>query len=147
MHDCAAAPAGNTWGWKKASDTRLVGLASLARTSYGPYPSLQLDLGASAPNITAVRLAARADGFLEESQNLDVYISATPTWTASSGTLCEGNITFDKLGGVETVLCPTGFTSRYVTVVMNTDANNRTQYLSLQEVTPLWDGELWRNAS
>ena len=133
------------WGAQKAYDTRTKGIGSLAHTGWSYFPYMQLNLGANAPNVTAVRIVARADGWLMESQNLDVYISATTNWTASTATLCATGITFTVLGETATALCPTGFawSTRYVTVVMNSSANgNFNGYLSLQEITPLYEGEM-----
>ena len=143
MVNCYQNDCGN-WGLAKAYDGRTTGISSLAHTGWGYFPYMQLNLGASAPNVTAVRIVARADGWLQQSQNLDVYISATTSWTASNATLCATNITFSVLGEMTTALCPTGFawTTRYVTVVMNSTSNWKFNgYLSLQEITPLYDGE------
>ena len=139
----------NTWGIQKAYDGRTRSINSLAHTGWSEFPFMQLNLGTSAPNVTAVRIVARADGWLHESQNLNVYVSSTTSWTASTASLCATNITFAVLGETTTVLCPTGFawTTRYVTVVMNSTSNrNFNGYLSLQEITPLYDGEACNGA-
>ena len=135
----------NTWGIQKAYDGKTQGTRTLAHsewTSGNPY--FQLYLGASAPNVTAVRLVARGDGWLYESQYLSVYVSATTSWTGSTATLCAANVVPAALGETVTVLCPVGFAwkTRYVTVLLNSTANPKFNgYLSLQEVTPLYDGE------
>ena len=138
LNDC------NTWGIQKAYDGRTRGLSSLPHTSKADsLPFFQLDVGANPPNITAVRIVARADGYLVESQYLNVYVSSTTSWTASTATLCAASIVFGGLGETTTVLCPTGFAwaPRYVTVVLNSTANPQFNgYLSLQEVTPLYEG-------
>ena len=135
----------NTWGIAKAYDGKTRGTSTMAHTSRANYlPYIQLDLGASAPNVTAVRIVARADGWLEESQYLNVHVGSTASWTASTATLCAARIVFGALGETATVGCPTGFAwaTRYVTVLMNNTANPQFNgYLSLQEITPLYDGE------
>ena len=138
LNDC------NSWGVQKVHDGKTRGLSTLAHSSDGPVVYYQLDLGTNTQAIMAVRLVARGDGWLHESQYLNVYVSATTNWTASTARLCTANLTFSALGETATVLCPVGFTwtTRYVTVWMNTTANpNFNGYLSLQEVTPLYDGE------
>ena len=138
LNDC------NTFGIQKAYDGRTLGTSTMAHSSWtSGDPYYQLDLGASAPNVTAVRLVARGDGWLMESQYLSVHISSTTSWTASTATLCAASVVFGKLGETATVLCPTGFAwaPRYVTVWMNSTANPQFNgYLSLQEVTPLYEG-------
>ena len=135
----------NSWGVAKIYDSKTKGLSSLAHTSSGAFPYFQLDLSASAQNVSSVRIVARADGWLQESQYLNVYISATPSFNAAStATLCASNTVFASLGETATVLCPVGlaWSTRYVTVQMNSSANPQFNgYLSLQEVTPLYDGE------
>ena len=138
INDC------NSWGIQKVYDGKTKGLTTLAHTSWGANLYYQLDLGTSAPEIMAVRLVARGDGWLHESQYLNVYVSATTNWTASTASLCAANVVPAALGDTVTVLCPVGFTwrVRYVTVWMNATANPLfNHYLSLQEVTPLYDGE------
>jgi hypothetical protein len=133
-----------SWGIQKVYDGKTKGLKTLAHSSRGPVVYYQLDLGTAAPNVTSVRLVARGDGWLEESQHLNVYVSATTDWTASTASLCAASIVFSKLGESATVLCPAGFawTTRYVTVWMNATANpDFNGYLSMQEVTALYDGK------
>ena len=133
-----------SWGYRKATDGRTRSVQSLAHTSWGYFPYMQLDLGTNPPNVTAVRLVARADVGLWQSQNLDVFISATTNWTASTATLCRTGLTFAALGEMATVLCPTGYSwaSRYVTVFMNSTSNrNFDGYFALQEIMPMYDGE------
>ena len=138
INDCGS------WGIQKAYDSKTKGLATLAHSSKGSVLYYQLDLGTNTQPIMAVRLVARGDGWLEESQYLNVYVSATTNWTASTASLCTANVVFAALGESATVLCPVGFAwaARYVTVWMNTTANPVFNgYLSLQEVTALYDGK------
>lgn len=121
------------WGPAKLYDGMERGIGSLTIVSYAAYPYVQLDLGEQRSDITAIRIVARADASLGQSQNLNVYLSADTNFTA--GTLCGAAVTFASLGELITVLCPVGVTAQYVYVQMN-----GTNYLSLQEVTPLYDG-------
>jgi hypothetical protein len=134
------------WGIRKAYDGKTRGWATMAHTGWSYFPWMQLDLGTTPPNVTAVRIVARDDSiYAWESQNIDVFVSATTNWTASTATLCATNISFTRAGETTIVLCPTGFTwaSRYVTVVMNSTANRYFNgYLSLNEITPLYDGKI-----
>ena len=130
---------GNCFGWgiRKVVDGRAQSTSSLGLTSYGTDPYMQLDLGSLRSDILQVRLVARADGALHQSQNVYVYLSATPDFRGVNSTLCEANITFERVGDDYTALCPVNFTARYVTV-----QKNGTNYFSLQEVQPMIDGKL-----
>lgn len=146
VHVLLRATAGASWGIAKAYDSKTQSLKVLAVTSGGPFPYMQLDLGAAAPSITAVRIVARGDNaqYLVQSQNLNVYLSATTNWNSSSdATLCVANLTFNAIGEVATVLCPfVATTTRFVTVVMDSAINPQTvSYLALHEITPLYDSE------
>ena len=128
----------NVWGIGKVVDGREKSTSSLGITSYGTNPYMQLDLGRLRSDILQVRLVARADAGLSQSQYLNVYLSATTDFRGVNSTLCDDNITFDVLGDDYIALCPVNFTARYVTVM-----KNGTNYLSLQEVQPMVDGECW----
>ena len=130
------------WGIQKAYDGKVYGIRSLAHTGYGSGGILyfQYDLGPNPPNITAVRITARADAGLSQSQNLNVYLSGNTSYTVGN-TLCRSNVTFPNLGNTQVIFCPVGMETRYVTVAMNTTANTGWDgYMALQEVTPLYDG-------
>lgn len=126
----------DSWGVSKMVDGRERSIYSLGIVDYATNPYVQLDLGVLRKDVRAVRLVARADSLLSQSQNLSVYLSATTDYLAASSTLCAANITFGALGADASALCPFNFTARYVTVW-----KNGTDFLSLQEVQPLMDGE------
>lgn len=131
------------WGAHKAIDTREKSLNGLAHTSWADFPYIQVDLGYVRNDIMAVRLVSRADGWLIESQHVNVYLSNTTSWT-STGSLCQSNVTFTNLGESVIVLCPVNSTGRYVTVWLNTTEAAHVgvnKYLSLQEIVPLRNGE------
>ena len=128
--NCAA------WGVAKAVDGREKSTSSLAIVQYATNPYMQLDLGSLRSDILQVRLVSRADGWLAQSQNLNVYISTTTNYLGAGSTLCQANVTFDFLGDDAIALCPVNFTARYVTVW-----KNGTNYLSLQEVQPMVDSK------
>lgn len=114
----------------------------------GSDPYFQLDLGeafANVSQVSAVRITARADSLLDESQHINVYVGEITNYNLANSVLCEADVIFGGLGSTITVLCPVNvpktIMTRYVTVVMNTTANSRTKVISLQEVTPIWDGE------
>jgi hypothetical protein len=80
---------------------------------------------------------------MSQQSNLSVWLS--PTTAFQSGTLCVANLSPSYIGEVMNVLCPVNASARYVTVWMNTTSKSTgayfgTEYLSLQEVTPLYDG-------
>jgi hypothetical protein len=104
-------------------------------------PYMQYDLGPNPPNVTSVRITARADCCLYQSQNLYVYLSDNSTDFRTGNTLCAGNVTFGGIGNTLVLLCPVAVAGkRYLTVQMNTTENVGGQYLSLQEVTAIYDG-------
>jgi hypothetical protein len=122
------------WGPQKAYDGREKTIQSLAIVHYATNPYVQFRLNGTRSDITAVRIVARADCCLDQARNLNVYLSTTPSFL--SGTLCDDGIQFPTIGSAATVLCPINTAALYVTVMLN-----GTNYLSLQEVTPLYDGE------
>lgn len=127
------------WGAMKAADTRLTGVSSLTLTQFGTNPYIQVNLGSTSMPITAVRLYGRADCCLAQSGNLNVYVSATPSFTGANSTLCAANVTMGMLGDIVMVLCPiTGSATQYVTVMRSVTGG----MLSLQEIEPLYDGEI-----
>ena len=75
---------------------------SLAITQYATNPYMQLDLNTSRSDIASIRIVARADCCLSQSQNLNVYLS--PTTNFMAGTLCRAGIVYGAVGGVATVL-------------------------------------------
>ena len=125
------------WGPAKAYDGKTKALSTLAIVQYATNPHMQLDLGSSRSDITSVRITSRADCCLSQSQNLNVYLS--PTTSFQSGTLCDVGLKFARVGETVTVLCPVNATGRFLTILLN-----GTDYLSLQEVTPLYDGRVVR---
>ena len=99
---------------------------------------MQLNLGVYSGNVTGVRLNARSDCCLEQAANLNIYLSATTSFTGAQSTLCASGIKFTALKEVIMVPCPiTTYQPKYVTVMHNTSY----YVLSIQEVTPLFDGE------
>ena len=122
------------WGPAKAYDGREKTVQSLAIVQYATNPHVQFKLNATRTDISAVRVVARADCCLSQAQNLNVYLSTTTSFL--NGTLCDDGITFPTIGSAATVLCPINKAALYVTVMLN-----GTDYLSLQEVTPLYDGK------
>ena len=125
-----------TWGPKKLNDSKLTGVRSLGMTYVAANPYIQLDLGVGRTDITAVRITSRADCCLQQSQNLNVYLSATTAFLPPAGMLASAGITFSAQGQTVTILTPVNITARYLTVWKN----DTWQYLSLQEVTALYDG-------
>ena len=124
-----------SWGVSKLVDGREKSTSSLGIVQYATNPYVQLDLGSLRTDILQVRIVSRADTALAQSQNLNVYISATTNFMGANSTLCQVNITFDFPGDDAIALCPVNFPARYVTVL-----KNGTNYLSLQEIQPMIDG-------
>lgn len=80
-------------------------------------------------------------GCVDQSQNLNVYLSANTSFLVGNN-LCAGNVTFKNVGDTQLLFCPVGLATRYLTVWVNTTETTRNNYyISLQEVTALWDGE------
>ena len=105
-----------SYGIQKAYDGRTRGLSTLAISSYVPAGGLvyfQYDLGQSPPIINAVRITARSDANLRDSQNLNVYLSSNATY-ADPRNLCQANVRFSSLGETQVLLCPTGLSTRFV---------------------------------
>jgi hypothetical protein len=114
---------------------------------------MQFDLGSTRTDISVVRVVGRADQYadwssssLSQQSNLSVYLS--PTTAFQSGTLCAANLSPSVIGETLSVLCPVNASARYVTVWMNTTGKSSggyagTDYLSIQEVTPVYEGEQW----
>jgi hypothetical protein len=125
------------WGATKSYDFK-GGIYSLSHTYYEDNPYIQLDYGTSIPgNITVIKIISRQDCCLQQTSNVNVYISATPDFKA--GQMCAQGISPSVFGDTLTMLCPVvSFTTRYVTVMRN--ATN--SVLSLQEITALYDGGL-----
>jgi hypothetical protein len=128
----------NAWGVVKLVDGREKSTSSLGHTSWATNPYMQLDLGSLRNDILQVRLVARADAALYQSNKVNVYISTTKDFRGVGSTLCDDDITFEYLGDDYIALCPVNFTARYVTVMKN----GTNVVLSLQEVQPMVDGEL-----
>lgn len=123
------------WGAPKAYDGKTLGISTLAITSWGANPYIQLYLGTSPPNITTVRIVARTDSSQYQTQNLAVYLSQTTSFLSPTN-LCEAGITFGIPGEIATVKCPLGLSSNYLTVQMNA-----TGYMAVEEITALYEGE------
>ena len=128
----------NYWGPSKAYDSKVYGTGTLAHTDWGTNPYLQLNLGTYSGNVTGVRLNARSDCCIDQAANLNIYLSATTSFTGAQSTLCAAGVKFTVVKEVMTVVCPiTTYQPKYVTVMHNTSY----YVLSIQEVTPLFDGE------
>lgn len=144
-NDCAY------YGWAKLNDGVETGIRSLGHTLYGINPHMQLDLGITRSDVSMIRLVARSDCCLEQSQFLNVYASNTTDFTGSGSVTCATNITFPALGAALRVLCPVNAAMRYVTVQKSTGlggaaSGRRLQQtsggvFSLQEVQALMNGE------
>jgi hypothetical protein len=129
----------DAWGVGKVVDGGEKRWTSLGLTSLGTNPYMQLDLGSLRSDIQQVRLVSRATvGYLAQSQNVSVHLSSTTDFLGAGSTQCDSNVTFESSGDDAIVLCPANFTARYVTVM-----KKGTDYLSLQEVQPMYDGEYW----
>lgn len=100
-------------------------------------PYVMLDFGVVRTDITAVRIVSRADCCLDQSQNLNVYMSVNSSFMPPSGMLASSGIRFTGLGQTVTILAPVNIDTRFLTVWKNDSWN----HLSLQEVTALYDGE------
>ena len=126
-------------------------LSSLAIVERSVNPYMQFDLGSIRTDISIVRIVGRADWYtdwssssMSQQSNLSVWLS--PTTAFQSGTLCAANLSPSVIGEMLAVLCPVNASARYVTVWMNTTGKSTggyagMDYLSLQEVTPVYDGE------
>lgn len=124
-------------GLQKAYDLKTSGISSVAITRLAANPYMQLDLGAQRTDMLAVKLVARADSRLDQSQYLDVWVSNSTNFRAG-GVLVEANVTFDTLGDESMVIFPSAMVFRYVTVLKNTTVPIN---FALQEIMPLYDGE------
>lgn len=139
------------YGWSKLNDGIEMGIRSLAHTVSAVNPYMQLDLGATRTDISMIRLVARSDCCLEQSQNVNVYASTTTDFTGTGSVLCATNVTFPALGAELKLLCPVNVTMRYVTVQKVTSAGGAatgrrlqqtaSSVFSLQEVQALMDSE------
>ena len=149
-----------TWGPAKALDGRTKSLQSLAIVKRSVNPWMQFDLGSIRTDISMVRIVGRADWYgeppslgstsLTQQSNLSVWLSPTTAFT--SGTLCAENLSPSGIGETLNVLCPVNASARYVTVQMNTTGKlssgvTGVEFLSLQEVTPQYEGEQGTHAS
>ena len=143
--NCAA------WGPAKAIDGRTRSTSSLAIVARSANPYMQFDLGRLRTDISVVRVVGRSDAYadpytssMSQQSDLSVWLSPTPAF--SSGTLCASNLSPSAIGEVLNVLCPVNASAQYVTVWMNTTGKSTGMYagidfLTLAEVTPLYDGE------
>jgi hypothetical protein len=111
---------------------------------------MQLDFGAAHTDISLIRLVARSDCCLEQSQYVNVYVSTTTDFTGTGSVRCAMNLTFPALGTAVKVLCPVNITMRYLTVQKITSAaattgrrlqQSTSSVFSLQEVQALMDCE------
>lgn len=138
------------FGWAKLVDGVETGIRSIGQTVAAVNPYMQLDFGSTRSDISMIRLVARSDCCLVQSQNVDVYASATSDFTGSGSVLCQSNVTFAYLGEAVKVLCPVNVTMRYVTVQKITSTvpatgrrlqQTTSSVFSLQEVQALMDCE------
>jgi hypothetical protein len=94
-------------------------------------------MGAVRADVVAVRVVARSDAYLEQSQNVTVYLHTQSDYQVTDGrVLCEARINFTRLGDEVQAICPSNSTGRYITVVKPGKGE-----LSLQEITPMYIGE------
>lgn len=124
------------WGPQKLNDSNVGSFSSLGIVQAAAYPYVQLDFGELRTDISAVRLVARADCCLDQSQGLNVYLSGNSTFLPPVGTLVSAGIAFTGVGQTVTITVPASIEARYLTVWKN----HTWSYLSLQEVTALYDG-------
>ena len=128
------------WGISKALDGVTSGLNSLAHTSMGVGPYMQIDLGSDdGSQVIGVELVARTGCCLVQGQNVTVWLSSTTDF-AATGTVVDSGIMFDGPGAkVTSVFSSVPAGSRYLTVQRATSGR---VYFHLQEITPLRSGEL-----
>ena len=93
---------------------------------------MQFDFGTIRTDIEAVRITARSDDNLPNSQDLSLYLSPTTTFSGSNGVLCVSGLRFKSLGETTTVNCPTSTAARYLTVM-----KIGTGQLNVQEIAAL----------
>jgi hypothetical protein len=136
----------NSFGIRKTYDFYTKSTSNFAITTVSAYPYMQQDLGANAPNITYVRITSRngpGTQFISQASNVNVYLSATPTWNGTQSVVCAYDLDFTYDGETATLLCPVGytFTPRYLTVWMNSTARIP---MSFAEITALYEGK-WQH--
>lgn len=130
--------AGNcvAYGPQKATDHKSNGLSSSAITRFGVNPWMTFQLNGSRSDVVGVAVWARADGNIEQSSNLTVWMSPTTNFVA--GIKCDdGMISPAALGERMYVPCPVTNDTQYVTVQRNTAGG----WLSIQEIEVYYDGE------
>ncbi len=124
------------WGWQKAVDSVSSGLKSMAHTSFGVNPYLQLDLGSVMSTLDAVTMVVRTDCCLVRSTNLNLYLSNSTSIQAVAPFATD--ISASALGETLTVAVPDGMAGRYLTILRNGSDTS----INLHEVMVLASGEM-----
>lgn len=108
---------------------------SLAMTSAGNNPYFIVEYGTSLSNVGQIRIQARADSNLAQSNNLDVLLGNSTSINAA--TKIATGVTFATLGENKYIAVPAGasFTHIFVQRMVTNDV------IALQEVEALVDGE------
>lgn len=119
------------YGAQNAFDNA-VDVTSMAVTAPFTNPAIQLDLGSLRADVYGVRLTAHPDAALALSQNLTVYVSASPRFVIGYQCL-PANDSSAGLSGNTTVVCPFNIPVRYITVAKQ----GVTVSLGLAEITPM----------
>ena len=137
----------NSFGVRKTYDSITRSSGNFALTAFGANPYIQQDLGANAPNITQVRITSRngpGTTFIRQASNLNVYLSATASWTGPQSVMCANDLDFTHDGEAATMLCPVGITflTRFLTVWMNSTGNGINSItMSFAEIAALYEGK------
>ena len=134
------------WGPQKATDGGLSGFTSLFITAQSATGLIgRFDLGQQYSDLIAVDITSRSDGWIQQGQNLSVWVSSTTNHLATDGSAlqCAVGVGPETLGETVRVLCaPQSGGVRYVTVERVVPAGTGSNYwfLSLQEVAAIRTG-------
>jgi hypothetical protein len=123
------------WGWAKALDGIETGLKSLAHTSTGTNPYLQLDLGSVQGTLDGVTMVSRTDCCFDRAANLNLYLSNTSS--IQGVTPFATGVGATALGQTFTIAVPDGLTGQYLTILRN----GSDTFINLHEVTILASSE------
>lgn len=106
------------WGPAKAIDQKELSTASLAIVESATNPWLQIDMGVQRDDIVGVRIVARRDCCVDQSQNLYVYLSSVTQWQLKNTPCLKQDLSAGALkptvqGQSVIALCPLNTTARY----------------------------------
>ena len=130
LNDCTG------WGAQKALDGVETGLKSLAHTSDGVNPYITFNLGSVRSDLDAVRLLSRVDCCWARASNLNMYLTATPSFQSS--TPFAVGVGANALAQTATVAVPDGLSGQYLTIQRNTSGTPDS--INIQEFTVLASG-------